>query len=111
MNAATSLTAYKRREKRKRLLRYLTVGFAVCLALLVASLFVARAVTIHQMRVELERLKVEKELAELDQKDLLDLIRRQDDLMLIEYLARTELSMVKKGEKKIQITTTPPGSK
>ena len=111
MNAATSLTAYKRREKRKRLLRYLAVGFAVGLALLVASLFVARAVTIHQMRVELERLKVEKEFAERDQRDLLDLIRRQDDLQLIEYLARTELSMVKKGEKKIQITTTPPGSK
>jgi len=111
MNAATSLTAYKRRARRKQFLKYVACGFVAGLVLLIAGLFVARAVTIHQMRAEQERLKLEKDVAEHEQKDLLGLIRRQDDLQLIEYLARTELGMVKKGEKKIQITTTPPESK
>ena len=111
MNAAMSLTAYKRRARRKQFLKYLACGLVVALVLLIAGLFVARAVTIHQMRAEQERLKLDKDVAEQYQKDLLKLIDRQDDLQLIEYLARTELNMVKTGEKKIQITTTPPGAK
>ncbi len=103
MSTATSLTAYKRREKQKQLAKYVLVGAVIALFFFVALLFVWRAYTIRHMQDELENLKIQKIQAESEKKTLQNLLAQQHDMRLIEYLARTELGLVKKGEVKFKV--------
>jgi cell division protein FtsB len=103
MSAATSLTAYKRREKQKQYAKHIFVGLLFLLVLSIVLLFVWRAYVINTMQQELEMLKTQKIEAEAEKKTLENLLAQQNDLRLIEYLARTELGLVKKGEIKFKV--------
>ena len=103
MSAATSLTTYKRREKQKQYAKYVLVGSIIAFLFFVAFLFVWRAYTLYQMHHELENLKAQKIQAQTEKKTLQNLLTQQNDLTLIEYLARTELGLVKKGEIKFKV--------
>ncbi len=101
MNAATSLTAYRRREKQKQVIRHVALGLVGILLLWVVVLFVWRGVTIAQMKSEIARLDREIEKTQLDRQELQALLTRANDPKLIESKARWELGLVKKGEVKM----------
>jgi cell division protein FtsB len=101
MNAATSLTAYRRREKQRQILRHVALVLVGVLLLWVVVLFVWRGVTIAQMKAEISRLDHEIEKTQLDRQALQALLARTNDARLIERQARWELGLVKKGEVKM----------
>jgi cell division protein FtsB len=95
--AHTNLIGVEQDRLRRR--RWLLAGGTLLMGCAFIALFVVRGLEIHRLRSELlqletERAKILQEIEALSAR----LKEAQNDLKLIEYLARKELGMVKPGE-------------
>jgi len=90
-------------RRRARIRRVIVLAIVIAFILIILAIgyvFYARAHAIWVMRAELHRNEKRREQLLKEHEALKKLLARKDDLNYIEYLARKELGLVKKGEEK-----------
>ncbi len=96
VRAHTNLIGVEQGRMRRR--RWLLAGVTLLMGFAFIALFVVRGLEIHRLRSELLQLETEKAKILREIETLSTRLKTQNDLKLIEYLARKELGMAKPGE-------------
>lgn len=96
LRAHASLIGVEQYRIRRR--RWLLAGGTLLMGFALIALFIVRGLEIHRLRSELLQLETEKAKILQEIEAMSAQLKAQNDLKLIEYLARKELGMVKPGE-------------
>lgn len=96
LRAPASLMGVEQYHMRRR--RWLLAGVTLLMGFAFIALFIVRGLEIHRLRSELLQLETEKAKILREIETMSARLKAQNDLKLIEYLARKELGMVKPGE-------------
>lgn len=97
---AISRSVIRRRERLKKIVALITLAAMVTLILGIGYLFLARQWAIKKLQAELERLDQEEDLLQEERVTLEELLAKRFDPEYLEYLARKELGLIKRGEEK-----------
>lgn len=97
---AVSRSVIRRRERIKRITALTMAAAFLVIVSSVGYLFYSRARTIAVMNAEFKQFEARKEELIQEHRALEELLRKKDDPLYIEYLARKELGLIKQGEEK-----------
>lgn len=100
---AISLRALSQKWQAARLETRLIAIVVLLLVLAIAALFVVRALAISRLRAEAYALAAQQAQATQQTTDLQAQLAKQNDPATMEYLARSQLGMIKAGEVKYML--------